>query len=121
MDKVEICNIALNHIGVATIERLDEASEPARVCRRCYDYVRQAVLRKFPWTFATRSVQLAALQDVPPNWKYAYRYPADAVCLRMMYNEHFVACRGITNIKSFRINRGKLFILISAMPGLNTL
>lgn len=89
MDKVEICNIALNHIGVATIERFDEASEPARVCRRCYDYVRQAVLRKFPWTFATRSVQLAALQDVPPNWKYAYRYPADAVCLRMMYNEHF--------------------------------
>ena len=27
MDKVEICNIALNHIGVATIERLDEANQ----------------------------------------------------------------------------------------------
>ena len=89
MNQVEICNIALGRIGQETIERMDEASEAARVCRRFYDLVRQTVLRRFPWTFAAKRVRLALLEHKSPDYKYAYRYPSDALCLRQMFNDHF--------------------------------
>lgn len=89
MNKIQICNIALARIGVAPIETMDEASEAARACSQYYDFVRRNVLRKFPWTFATRRVTLAQLNTQPPDYKYAYRYPTDALALRKMYNEHY--------------------------------
>lgn len=89
MNQIEICNIALGRIGVETIERIDEASEAARVCRRFYDFVRQTVLRRFPWTFAAKRVRLALLEQQPPDYKYAYRYPSDALYLRHMFNDQF--------------------------------
>ena len=91
MDKIEICNIALGRIGVANIERIDEASEAARLCNRYYDFTRSNVLERFPWTFAARREQLALLDVTPtPDFKYAYRYPQDALCIQKMFNQHFV-------------------------------
>ena len=89
MDKIEIVNVALGRIGVAAIESMNEASEAARIASRYYELTRKLVLRKFPWGFATRRVQLAQLEDVPEDFKYAYRYPADVLYLRGMYNEYF--------------------------------
>lgn len=89
MDKIQIVNIALGRIGVAAIESLSEASEAARVASRYYDIDRQLVLRKYPWGFATRRVQLAQIETKPNDYKYAYRYPADVLYLRGMYNEYF--------------------------------
>lgn len=89
MDKIQIVNIALGRIGVAAIESLFEASEAARVASRYYDIDRQLVLRKYPWGFATRRVQLAQIETKPNDYKYAYRYPADVLYLRGMYNEYF--------------------------------
>lgn len=100
MNQVEICNIALGRIGMETIERMDEASECARVCRRFYDFVRQTVLRQYPWTFATKQVRLALMDQTPPDYKYAYRYPADALCLRHMYNEYF---QGLTRNNQYKL------------------
>lgn len=89
MDKIEIVNIALGRIGVAAIESMGEASEAARVATRYYELTRQLVLRKHPWGFATRRTQLALLETKPEDYKYAYRYPADVLYLRGMYNEYF--------------------------------
>lgn len=89
MDKIDICNMALARIGVESIESLGEASEPARVCRQFYDHARRVVLRRFPWTFATRRMQLALLPTVPENFLYAYRYPAQCEFLRKLYNENY--------------------------------
>lgn len=89
MDKVEICNIALGRIGAADIERIDEASKAARTCRRFFDVDRKNVLEKFPWTFATRRVQLALLNENPPDYKYAYRYPSDCLKIRRIYNKDY--------------------------------
>lgn len=89
MNKIEICNIALARIGVAPIESMGEASEAARVCSQYYDFVRRNVLRKYPWTFATRRVTLAQINTQPPDYKFAYRYPTDAVALRKMYNKTY--------------------------------
>lgn len=85
MDKIEIINLALARIGVAAIERIDEPSEAARQAKAFYDHARRTVLRKYPWTFATRSSELALLPEKSTAYKYAYRYPADALCLRRLY------------------------------------
>ena len=89
MDKIDVCNLALSRIGIDTVEALTEASEPARVCSQFYDHCRRVVLRKYPWTWATRRVQLAELTDKPQGFSYAYRYPASCVALRKLYNGHF--------------------------------
>lgn len=108
MDKVEICNIALGRIGVGAIERLDEASEAARVCKRFYDFTRETVLKRFPWTFATRRVKLALLDATQPDYKYAYRYPSDALSLRYMYNEHFAGLPGKNEYKIIGDGNGRM-------------
>lgn len=90
MDAIEICNLALTRIGVAEIERMDEASEPARKCNSIYHFTRQNVLRKYPWSFAMKRVQLALIDEKAPDFAYVYQYPADALALRLMYNKSFV-------------------------------
>ncbi len=86
MDKIEICNLALSRIGVDNVISLTEASESARACLQFYDHCRRVVLRKYPWTWATRRVQLAELSDKPIDWEHSYRYPAKCACLRKLYN-----------------------------------
>lgn len=85
MDKIEICNMALSRIGASPIEAMTEASEEARKCNQFYEHDRRVVLRRFPWPWATRRVELAMLPDAPEDYLYAYRYPADCVCLRKIY------------------------------------
>lgn len=89
MDQITISNMALSHIGVANIDRMDEASEPARLCRQFYDMARKSVLRRFPWPFATRRVTLGQLDTEPGDYGYAYRYPAKCVTIRKLFDEKF--------------------------------
>ena len=89
MDKVDVCNMALSRIGIENIEVLTEASEPARACSQFYDHCRRVVLRKYPWTWATRRVQLAELTETPQGFSYAYRYPSSCLALRKLYNAYF--------------------------------
>jgi len=85
MDKIEICNMALSRIGASPIETLDEPSEPARKCLQFYEHDRRVVLRRFPWSWATRRVELAQVQTKPQDYQYAFRYPSDCVYLRKLY------------------------------------
>lgn len=78
--------MALARIGAAQIERLDEDSVPASACNQFYDACRRTVLRSYPWSFATRRVKLALLQDKPFDYEYAYRYPANALYIRKLYS-----------------------------------
>lgn len=103
MNNIEICNLALGRIGVEEINRMDEASNAARICTRYFDFTRQNVLRRFPWTFATKRVQLAQLDETAPDFKYVYQYPTDALALRLMYNEHFM---GLPKDNHFRLMNG---------------
>lgn len=104
MNNIEICNLALGRIGVEEINRMDEASQAARICTRYFDFTRQNVLRRFPWTFATKRVQLAQLAETAPDFKYVYQYPSDALIVRLMYNEHFV---GLPKDNHYRLLNGE--------------
>lgn len=80
--EVEICNLALAHLGDdATVASIDppEGSPQAEHCARFYPIARDTLLEMHPWSFATRRIQLAEL-DVPSwSWDYAYAYPASCV------------------------------------------
>ena len=80
-----ICNMALSHLGVGTeIADLEtESGEEAAACRRFYVVARDAVLRDFPWPFATKMATLALIETDPNDeWAYSYRYPTDSLSVR---------------------------------------
>lgn len=78
--KIEICNMALYHIGQDEISDLDEGSTAALACRQYFDFSRKAFLRKYPMAFSVKRRELADAGDAPTGWTYRYKIPND--CLR---------------------------------------
>ncbi len=80
--EVDICNLALAHLGdTATVASLDppEGSAQAEHCARFYPIARDSLLEMHTWGFATKRAQLAQLGAAWPEWGYAYAQPADAL------------------------------------------
>lgn len=80
----DICNLALSHLGdaaeVATIDPPDGSIQSAH-CARFYPIARNALLEMHPWTFATKRVALAAVDNpYEDDWAYAYALPS--TCIR---------------------------------------
>lgn len=84
---ITICNLALAHLGTATISALTDASKEARACKLHYEEARDAVLREHPWNFATRRVYLALLSVAPVGYDFAYAYPTDCLFAREIWQE----------------------------------
>jgi len=88
--KTQAVNLALARIGVSkTIKGLDDGSREAQTAGLLIDQEFRAILRQFPWPFATKYLVLT-LEDgtatVPTNadWQYAYTYPSDCVFARRL-------------------------------------
>lgn len=80
--EVEICNLALSHLGdTATVASIDppEGSAQAEHCQRWYPIARNALLEMGEWNFATTRALLAELVNPFPQWQHAYARPADCV------------------------------------------
>lgn len=80
--EVEICNLALAHLGDdATVASIDppEGSAQAEHCARFYPIARDTLLEMHQWSFATRRVTLAELDVDTWSWAYAYAYPSDCI------------------------------------------
>lgn len=82
--EVDICNLALGHLGDnATVASIDppEGSAQAEHCARFYPIARDALLEMHAWGFATRRAQLALLTSAWPEWAFCYAIPSDALNL----------------------------------------
>lgn len=79
--KVDICNLALSHIGSqGHIQSLTESSVEAKQCNLVFDTVLDELLRQHPWSFATRVGPLATHASAPPpGWLFRYEYPPDCL------------------------------------------
>lgn len=80
--EVDICNLALAHLGdAATVSSIDppEGSVQAEHCSRFYPIARDALLEMHAWGFATKRVALAYLTNNWTEWTYAYAVPNDSV------------------------------------------
>lgn len=84
LSKTEICNLALDYLDEAPITDFDtDTSARARFLRRNFWPVAWELMRKHPWNFASRRVQLASAGTAPAfGWTYAYDLPAH--CLRVL-------------------------------------
>lgn len=81
--EVDICNIALGHLGdEATISAISppDGSIQAVHCARIYPMARDELLEMHNWHFALKRKALALLSttELPSDWAYAYGYPACA-------------------------------------------
>lgn len=82
--KVDICNLALSHLGdSATVVSLDppEGSAQAEHCARFYPIALATLLERHPWGFATVRAALVPTTNPSTTWKYAYAMPSDSVNL----------------------------------------
>ena len=80
--EVDIANLALAHLGdTATVSSLNppEGSAQAEHCARFYPIVRDSLLERYQWSFATKRILLAqvALDAANTQWKYSYAAPSD--------------------------------------------
>lgn len=83
---IDICNLALAHIGQGSINSLDESSSQAEQCNLFYPYTRDSLLRQFPWNFATKSILLAQVVSDIQEWPYIYSYPPECLHIRRIYS-----------------------------------
>lgn len=76
---VDICNLALAHIGdsalVTSITGSDNSTQ-ALQCARFYAIARDQALERHPWRFSLKHSTLSAAAVTPPeSWSYAYALP----------------------------------------------
>jgi len=79
---VDICNLALAHLGdSATVASIDppEGSAQSEHCARWYPIARDSLLEMHDWPFAMRRGVLAQVTNPFAQWQYAYAYPSDAL------------------------------------------
>jgi hypothetical protein len=75
----DICNLGLLDVPAPPISSLDEGSPVADALKAAYPWLKQELLEKSAWTFATKRVTLAeAANDRPAEWGYALAKPEDA-------------------------------------------
>lgn len=88
LTSVDICNMALGHVGAAnSITAIDgtDTSAEATQCKLWYDQCRKDVLTLYNWSFARKRDDLVELltDDPPDSWGFRYAYPSD--CLKVCY------------------------------------
>ena len=83
--EVDICNLALSHLGdEASVASLDppEGSAQAERCAQFYPIARDTLLESHDWGFAVRRTQLARLDVETWTWTFGYTRPSEALTLR---------------------------------------
>ena len=82
---VEICNMALTRCGASPITALDDANDKARLCLEYYEPTVLAMLRRHPWNFAVKRVELAEDSETPlDEWEHQFALPADPYCISVL-------------------------------------
>lgn len=81
---VDICNLALGHLGEdATLSSIDppEGSAHAEHCATFYPIARDSVVSLVEPAWATKRVNLALItpDEQPDIWTYAYTYPGSVI------------------------------------------
>jgi hypothetical protein len=79
---VQICNMALSHVGsaarVTTISPPDGSVEAGH-CATFYSVVRLELIELFTWRFSLKRATLAEVANDSSAWAYAYALPSDCI------------------------------------------
>lgn len=83
VSKVAIANRALQKLGAKRIESLTQDHPNARSINASFDIVRDALLRKYPWSFAIKRESIAA-DASGPTWGDWNRYTKPNDFIRLL-------------------------------------
>lgn len=86
LSKVDIANLALEHLGKNEIASLTEDSLEARRCSKWIDFAIRQALERSPWTFAGKIAALAEVtNDYEERWARKFDRPNDCVKVRYVF------------------------------------
>ena len=84
----DIANLALSNIGARRLTALDtDTSEEAKSARLHFTHQRDTLLRRHPWSFATRRAACTVAATPASEWDAAWTLPADCVRLLRIVGE----------------------------------
>jgi len=82
---IDICNSALDILGVENIASFSEDSKAAFLCQKNYPRVRDEFLGSHYWNFAMIRASFTALPDAPTfGFSKAFQLPADCIRVRQL-------------------------------------
>mgnify|MGYP003403921340 FL=1 len=84
LSQVQIVNLALTKLGQDRVVAITDDTEAARVMRSMWDMTLDTTLASFPWKFAIKRVELAALADAPLGTEWTLQYTLPDECLRLV-------------------------------------
>ncbi|MDP7430365.1 MAG: hypothetical protein QGG97_02320 [Flavobacteriales bacterium] len=105
--KVDICNLAMDHMGGGIIVNIDTPTTEQEIkCARWYDVTRRALLRAHPWGFAKARAAISRdTTDPTHSWADAYNLPSTLVRL------NFIGDDSIMDYKGKYVLEGKQLLL----------
>jgi len=90
--KTEICNLALQRLGIESISDITEDSVAGRACLRCYDSVVNQELEDHNWAFSVKRRRLAESTETPVHGRAnLFDLPEDCLHLIGPYPEYNLA------------------------------
>lgn len=92
LSEVAVANMAATALDERYITSLDQETTFARFVAANFGYVRDEVLRMYPWAFAMKRAALPASAETPA-FGYKYSYPVPTDCLRVLP----LRCNGLLN------------------------
>ncbi len=88
-----ICNQALGKLGAKRIndfEDTTESSTPAIQCRLHFEPTRDALIRSYPWRFASDRATLSQDTETPDfEWEFQYHLPDDFMAMKSIFEDRF--------------------------------
>lgn len=86
--ETDICNLALGRLGeMCDMVDVNENSTFAAVAKRTYPIVRDALLERHAWNFATTRTRGQLVDKKPIGWKCMYQVPDKALRILSVYSE----------------------------------
>lgn len=89
----KICNQALSKIGAKRINNLEDKTEntpPAIQCRLHFEPTRDALIRSYPWRFASARKVLSQDTKTPDfEWAFQYHLPSDFMAMKSIFEDRF--------------------------------
>ena len=86
--EVEICNLALQRLGQqANLIDISENSVYAETAKHSLPIVRDSLLERHAWNFATTRVRMPKMKERPIGWTASYKVPSDCVRVLTVYEE----------------------------------
>lgn len=89
--QVSLINLALSHVGQASITSITDGSIQQVEVSKHWDFCLRETLKSFNWGFAKVKEALTVITAYdPPNYEYAYTYPTTCLAIRKVNDQESI-------------------------------